>query len=233
MNLVVWLIKSPTLPQMKEVLQSVEFREKVQWYINMVARGELSIEEEVCEWERQHADELQQHSHSSYCSHHKCGDRRPTRNTTTTLQNGAWQLARSTSAYDTYHPSISQALGVRQHLHFSTNGPGTTQDISCLGGYLSAHAISSVDTSTTISAVLGDICRNYFGPDWLDQYSHCTRLLGTMIMITWTNEIHMEMKVISLMGSDDHLPLHLSKTINWHMLEKTLLFNYEELWTWV
>ena len=30
MNLVVWLIKSPTLPQMKEALQSVEFREKVQ-----------------------------------------------------------------------------------------------------------------------------------------------------------------------------------------------------------
>jgi len=30
MNLVVWLIKSPTLPQMKEALQSIEFREKVQ-----------------------------------------------------------------------------------------------------------------------------------------------------------------------------------------------------------
>jgi hypothetical protein len=43
MNLVVWLIKSPTLPQMKEALQSVEFREKVRQYIDMVARGEPSI----------------------------------------------------------------------------------------------------------------------------------------------------------------------------------------------
>jgi hypothetical protein len=205
----------------------------VQQYINTVARGELSIEEEVCEWEQWHADKLQQHLCSSYCSHHKCGDWRPTHNTTTILQSGAWQLARSTSAYDTYHPSISRALGVRQRLHFSTNGLGTTQDISRLGGYLSAHTISSVDTSTTISAVLGDICRNYFGPGWLDRYSHCTRLLGAMIMITRMNEIHTEMKLISLMGSDDHLSLHLSKTINWHMLEKTLLFNYEELQTWV
>ena len=85
---------------------------------------------------------------------------------------------------------------------------GTTQDISRLSGYLSAHAISSVDTSTTISAVLGDICWNYFGPGWLGQYSHCTHLLGAvMIVITWMNEIHTEMKVISLMGimgSDDH-----------------------------
>jgi len=40
----------------------------------------------------------------------------------------------------------------------------------------------------------------------------------------------MEIKVILLMGSDDHLFLHPSKTINWHMLEKNLLFNYEELW---
>jgi len=52
MNLVVWLIKLPTLLQMKEVLQSVEFREKVQQYIDTVARGEPSIEEEVCKWER-------------------------------------------------------------------------------------------------------------------------------------------------------------------------------------
>jgi hypothetical protein len=52
MNLVVWLIKLPTLPQMKEALQSVEVRKKVRRYINMVARGEPSIEEEVCEWER-------------------------------------------------------------------------------------------------------------------------------------------------------------------------------------
>ncbi len=97
-------------------------------------------------------------------------------------------------------------------------------------GYLSAHAISSVDTPATISAVLGDICRNYFGPGWLDRYSHCTCLLGAvMIVITWMNEIHMEMKVILLMGSDDHLLLHPSKMINWHMLEKNLLFNYEEL----
>jgi len=78
------------------------------------------------------------------------------------------------------------------------------QDISCLGGYLSAHPISLVDTSVTISAVLGDI---------------------------WMNKIHTEMKVISLMGSDDHLSSHPSKMINWHMLEKTLLFNYEELRT--
>src|SRR6266481_10097326 len=77
MNLVVWLIKSPTLPQMKEALQSVKIREKVRRYINTVARGELSIEEEVCKWEQRRADELQQHSCSSYCSHHKCCDQCP------------------------------------------------------------------------------------------------------------------------------------------------------------
>jgi hypothetical protein len=89
------------------------------------------------------------------------------------------------------------------------------KDISHLGGYLSAHAISRVDTSASMSAVLGDICRNYFIPGWLDQYNHCTRLLGAvMIAITRQNEIHTEMKAISLMGSDDHLSSHPSKTIN-------------------
>jgi hypothetical protein len=110
------------------------------------------------------------------------------RNVTTILQNGAWQLARSTSAYDTYCPLISRVLGVRQCLHFFTNGLGTTQDISHLGGYLSAHAISSVDTPATISAVLGDICRNYFGPGWLDWYSHCTCLLGAVMIVDHTDE---------------------------------------------
>lgn len=175
-------------------------------------------------------DKLQQHNCSSYCLRYKCADQRATHNATTVHYNGAWELARSTSGYNTYSPSISRALGVRQHLHFFTNGPATTQDISRLGGYLSAHAISSGDTSATMSAVLGDVCRNYLVPGWLDQYSHGIRLLGAvMIAITRQNEIHTEMKVISLMGSNDYLSSHPSKTINWHMLEKTLMFSYDEL----
>jgi hypothetical protein len=227
MNLVVWLMRSPTLPQMKEALESVKFRERVQRYIDTVARGEPSTMEEGRDRER---DELQQHDCSSYCLRYKCADRRATHNATTVHYNGAWELARSTSGYNTYSPSISRALGVRQHLHFFTNGPATTQDISHLGGYLSAHAISSGDTSATMSAVLGDVCRNYLVPGWLDQYSHGIRLLGAvMIAITRQNEIHTEMKVISLMGSNDYLSSHPSKTINWHMLEKTLMFSYDEL----
>jgi hypothetical protein len=234
MNLVVWLVKSPILPQMIKALQSVEFREKVWWYINMVAREEPSMEEEVCEWKWQHADELQQHSCSTYCSHHKCGDQCPMSNATTIHQNGAWGLTRSTSAYNMYCPFISQALGVRQCLYCFTNRLGTMQDISCLGSYLSAHTISLVDTSITISAVLGNMCWNYFGPNWLDQCSHFTWLLGAvMIAITQMNKICTEMKVISLMRSNDHLSSHSSTMINCHILEKNLLFNYEEVQTWV
>ena len=104
------------------------------------------------------------------------------------------------------------------------------QDISCLGGYLSVCTILRADPSATISAVLGDICWNYLVLGWLDQYSHCTWLLGVaMITITQQNKIHTEIKVILLMGSNDHLSLHPSKIINWHMSERTLLFNYDKL----
>jgi hypothetical protein len=150
---------------------------------------------------------------------------------TTVHEDGAWELARSTLGYDMYCLSISQALGIRQCLHFFTNRCHYARYLLSRG-YLSARTISRADTSTMISIVLGDICQNYLVPGWLDQYSHCTWLLGVaMIIITRQNKIHMEMKVISLMGSNDHLSSHPSKIINWHMLERTLLFNYDELWT--
>jgi hypothetical protein len=67
-------------------------------------------------------------------------------------------------------------------------------------------------------------------PGWMDQYSYSARLLGAvMIAITRQNETRTEMKAITLMGSDDYLSSHPSKVINWFMLYRTLLLNYEEL----
>ena len=64
----------------------------------------------------------------------------------------------------------------------------------------------------------------------VDQYSYSAQLLGAvMIAITHQNEMWTEMKAITLMDSDDYLSSCPSKVINWFMLYRTLLLNYEEL----
>jgi len=51
-----------------------------------------------------------------------------------------------------------------------------------------------------------------------------------MIILTHQNEMQTEiLKAITLMGSNDYQSSHLLKVINWHMLCRTLLANYEEL----
>jgi hypothetical protein len=57
MNLVVWLMRSPTLPQMRQALRSREFRERVQRYIDTVARGGPSVDKDVRGWEQRRIDE--------------------------------------------------------------------------------------------------------------------------------------------------------------------------------
>ena len=121
------------------------------------------MREEACDWERRCEDKLQRHYCLTHCSHYSCADQCATHNVTTIHEDGAWELARSTPGYDMYCLLISQALGVRQYLHFLQMGT-TMQDISCLGGYLSVCTILRTDTSTTISAVLGDVYQNYLVP---------------------------------------------------------------------
>jgi hypothetical protein len=230
MNLVVWLMGAPTLSQMTQSLRSREFREKVERYIESVARGEPSIEDQKWDGELKRADELQRHSCSTKCAIYRCTRERSIQKTTTVKEDGTWQLVRTTTTYDTYSRSISRTLGVKQRLHFFTNGPATRHDGSRLGQYLGAPAVSRVDISTIISAVLGDVCRMTWLPGRLDKYCLSARILGAVLIgITQQNEIPTEMKIIWLMGSNDYLSSHPSKTINWHMLQRTLLHTYEEL----
>jgi len=61
-------------------------------------------------------------------------------------------------------------------------------------------------------------------------YSYSAQLLeAVMIAITRQNKTRTEMKAITLMDSDDCLSSHPSKAIDWYMLYRILLSNYEEL----
>jgi hypothetical protein len=80
------------------------------------------MREEAHNWEWQCKDELQRYCHLTHCSRYSCADQCATHNVTTVHKDGAWKLDRSTPGYNMYCLLISQALGIRQCLHFFTNG---------------------------------------------------------------------------------------------------------------
>ena len=230
LNVVVWLMDAPSVPQMRAALRSREFREKVRRYIDAVVRGEPSDDGQGLALEREKMDNLQRHTCSARCPKHSCAHGRIPQSATSVCENGTWQLARGDSTYDSYCPSFCRVLGVSQRVHFFTNGPATLHNIDLLARYLTAPAVTKLEISSTISAVLGDMCQTAWMPGWMDQYSHSTQLLGAvMIAITHQNETQTEMKAITLMGSDDYRSSHPAKVINWHMLYRALLANYKEL----
>ena len=219
-----------TLSQMTQLLRSREFREKVEQYIESIAWGEPLIKDQKWDGELKCADELQRHSCSMKCVIYRCTREWTIQKTTTVKEDRTWQLIRMTMTYNTYSRSISRTLGVKQHLHFFTNGLATRHDRSWLGQYLGAPAVSRVDISTIISAVFGDVCQMTWLPGQLDKYCLSTRTLRAILIgIMQQNEIPTEMKIIWLMGLNDYLSSHPSKMINWHMLQRTLLHTYEEL----
>jgi hypothetical protein len=230
LNVVVWLMNAPSVPRMRAALRSSEFREKVRCYIDAVVRGEPPDDDQGQALDQETMDDLQRHTCSATCPKYGCAQGRIPQSATTVCENGKWQLARENLTYDSYCPSFCRALGVSHRVHFFTNGPATLHNINQLVHYLAAPAVSKLEISAPISAVLGDMCRTAWMPGWMDEYSHSARLLGAvMIALTHQNETQTEIKAIKLMGSDDYRSSHPSKVINWKILYRTLLANYEEL----
>ncbi|KIM91125.1 hypothetical protein PILCRDRAFT_84156 [Piloderma croceum F 1598] len=90
LNLVVWLMNGPSVSCMRAALWSSEFREKVRHYIDAVARGEPSDEEQSQDKEREMTDDLQWHTCSEICpKYHRCAHGRIPQSATTVNENGS------------------------------------------------------------------------------------------------------------------------------------------------